>query len=80
MSPQLKAEMYGVLFTKHLEVESIGQSRGLIMLWHDDRLELCASNIATRMMTTAFSRRSDGFSYAITNVYGPCDENARILF
>lgn len=58
-------------------ITSVRSSGGMISIWDSSKFEKLQKKLGFNNITTVFSNGSNGFQWAITNVYSPCDCNFR---
>lgn len=61
-------------------IPSVGSSGRMLSIWNSSRLEKLQERIGFNNITTVLSNRSNGFQWAVTNVYSPCEYNFRADF
>ncbi|OVA05235.1 hypothetical protein BVC80_7221g2 [Macleaya cordata] len=60
------------------EMETIGASGGVLMLWSKDSLEVEDVWVKDVLITSRCKSRADGFKWMITGLYGPNDDGAYV--
>lgn len=61
-------------------IPSLGSSGGILSIWDSNRFTKEDERKGYNNLSTLFVNKANGFKWAITNIYSPCDYYARAEF